>query len=69
MHVLNLPALYDGRWQPLWWAGPVTFTFALPLAYLRERTGGVLAPALLHAWPQGLAFAIRALSQPGIGPL
>jgi len=61
MHVLNLPALYEGHWAPLWWAGPVTFCLALPFAYLRERTGSVVAPALLHAFPQAIVFAIRTM--------
>jgi membrane protease YdiL (CAAX protease family) len=62
MHVLNLPALFEGHWHPNWWAGPVTFCLALPFAYLRERTGGVIAPAMLHAFPQAIAFAIRSMA-------
>ena len=61
-HVANPYALFQGRWQPNWWAGPITFGLALPLAYLRERTGGVLAPAVLHALPQSIARAIAAMS-------
>jgi membrane protease YdiL (CAAX protease family) len=64
MHVLNLSALLDGRWSPNWWAGPVMFCLALPFAYLRERTGGVLAPAMLHAFPQAIAFAVRSMARP-----
>ncbi len=37
------------------------FCSALPFAYLRERTGGVIAPALLHAYPQAIVFVIRGL--------
>lgn len=61
MHVVNLPALFEGQWHPMWWAGPVTFCLSLPFAYLRERTGGVLAPALLHSLPQAITFAIRSM--------
>jgi membrane protease YdiL (CAAX protease family) len=61
MHVLSVPALLGGHWYPNWWAGPVTFCFALPFAYLRERTGGVVAPALLHGFPQAITFAIRSV--------
>lgn len=61
MHVLNLPALLDGHWYPNWWAGPVTFCLALPFAYLRERTGAVIVPAMLHAFPQAVTFAIRSM--------
>ena len=60
-HVINEPALFAGYWRPNWWAGPAMFCLALPLAYLRERTGGVLAPAILHCWPQSIAFVLRTL--------
>jgi membrane protease YdiL (CAAX protease family) len=63
MHVLNLPALFEGQWNPNWWAGPAMFCLALPFAYLRERTGGVIAPAMLHAFPQAIAFAIRSMNR------
>jgi membrane protease YdiL (CAAX protease family) len=63
MHILNLPALFQLQWHPNWWAGPVMFCLALPFAYLRERTGGVLAPALLHAYPQAIVFAIRSMAR------
>lgn len=62
VHVVNVYALYSGQWQPVWMAGPVIFCLALPLAFLRERTGGVLAPALLHALPQAIAFAVRTMA-------
>ena len=61
MHVVNLPALSDGRWYPLWAAGAAMFCLGLPLAFLRERTGGILAPALLHAFPQSIAYAVTAI--------
>jgi membrane protease YdiL (CAAX protease family) len=61
-HVVNPYALFAGQWHPVWFAGPAMFCLALPFAFLRERTGGVLAPALLHAWPQAIVFAVRTLS-------
>jgi membrane protease YdiL (CAAX protease family) len=61
MHSLNLPALLEGHWYPKWWAGPVMFCLALPFAYLRERTGAVVVPALLHAFPQAITFAVRSM--------
>jgi uncharacterized protein len=64
MHVLNVPALFEGRWNPDWWAGPVMFCLALPFAYLRERTGAVLPPAVLHAFPQAITFVIRSIARP-----
>ena len=47
-HVANPYALFAGQWHPVWWAGPTAFCFALPFAFLRERTGGVLARALSY---------------------
>jgi membrane protease YdiL (CAAX protease family) len=61
LHAVNPYALFAGQWHPIWLAAPITFCGALPFAFLRERTGGVLAPGLLHAWPQGIAFAIKAV--------
>jgi len=60
-HVVNPYALLAGQWHPVWFAGPPMFCLALPFAFLRERTGGVLASALLHAWPQAIV-SVRTLS-------
>jgi len=60
-HAVNPYARFAGRWHPNWLASPTLFGAALPFAFLRERTGLVLSPGLLHAWPQGIAFAIKAV--------
>lgn len=57
-HVVNLPALFAFRWEPLWVLAAPTLAWGAALGYLRERTEGVLAPALAHGVPQGIAFAI-----------
>ena len=41
---------------PEWWWGFWTVFAALPLSYVREKTGSILAPTILHGLPQGLMF-------------
>lgn len=60
-HVLNLPRLYAGSFEPLWWKGIPTFAWGLFFGYVREKTGGLIAPAILHGVPQGLAWAFLGL--------
>ena len=57
-HVVNLPALFALRWEPLWVLAVPTFAWGAALGYLRERTDGLLAPILAHGVPQGIAFAV-----------
>lgn len=57
-HVLNLPQLFAGRIEPLWFAAAPTFAWGLAFGYLRERTGSLLPPAVVHGVPQGLAWAV-----------
>ncbi len=57
MHVLDLPALARGTVDLRWWRGLDTFCWGLVLGFVRERTGTVVAPALLHGLPQGIAWA------------
>lgn len=49
--------LNDGQ-APLWTAVADTFVLAMVLAYLRERTGGLWAPIILHVMKNGLAFVL-----------
>lgn len=44
---------------PLWIAGINTFLLSLVLVYLRERTGALYAPMLLHATNNLIAFGIH----------
>lgn len=58
MHILNLGSLVSGHWQPAPWWGLWTFFAGLVLGFVREKSGGILAPVLLHGLPQALAEAV-----------
>jgi membrane protease YdiL (CAAX protease family) len=57
MHVLNVGSLALGRWQITWWWGLWTFFAAFVSGYIREKTGSIVAPAILHGLPQALFAA------------
>ena len=61
MHVLNLGGLSGGAWQPEWWWGFWTFFGGLVLGFVREKTGSIVAPTILHGLPQAIAYAILGL--------
>jgi len=61
MHVLNLTSLYRGQWDPQFAWGLWTFFGGLMFGFLRERTGSVLAPAILHGFPQAVAYPFLGL--------
>ena len=56
MHVINLASLYRGQvdLQLVW--GLWTFFGGLVFSFVREKTGGVLAPTILHRFPQAMAY-------------
>jgi membrane protease YdiL (CAAX protease family) len=56
--VLNLPELYAGRLDPAWGAGVAAGAWGLFFGYLREWSGSIVAPALVHGVPQGIATAV-----------
>jgi hypothetical protein len=56
-HVLNLPSLFAGNLDLRWLFGFETFFGGLVLGFVREKTGSIVAPALLHGLPQGIAYA------------
>ncbi len=58
MHIHNLGSLVSGHWQPAPWWGLWTFFAGLVLGFVREKSGGILAPVLLHGLPQALAEAV-----------
>jgi len=58
MHVLNLGGLAGGRWRLAWWWGFWTFFGGLVFGFVREKTGSIVAPMLLHGLPQAIAYAI-----------
>ncbi len=55
MHVLNSGSFISGSWQPLPWWGFWTFFAGLVLAFVREKTGSIAAPTILHGLPQAIA--------------
>lgn len=57
MHVLNLGSLVGGRWQLSWWWGFWTFFSGLVLGFVREKSGSIIAPTILHGLPQAIASA------------
>jgi membrane protease YdiL (CAAX protease family) len=61
MHVLNLGGLVRGAWQPEWWWGFWTFFGGLVLGFVREKTGSIVAPTILHGLPQAIAYSILGL--------
>ena len=61
MHILNLGSLIDGNWQLTPWWGLWTFFGGLVSGFVREKTGSIVAPTLLHGLPQGIAYAFLGL--------
>lgn len=57
MHVLNLASLIAGNWQPEFWWGFWTFFGGLALSFVREKTGSIAAPTILHGLPQAIFAA------------
>jgi uncharacterized protein len=58
MHVLNTGSLISGVWKPELWWGLWTFFVGLVNGFVREKTGSIVAPAILHGLPQGIASAL-----------
>jgi uncharacterized protein len=61
MHVINLWGLISQQWHLTPWWGLWTFSTGLVLAFVREKTGSIFAPTLLHGLPQGIAYAFLGL--------
>ncbi len=61
MHVLNTGSLIAGHWQLTPWWGLWTFFAGLVNGFVREKTGNIAAPAILHGLPQGIASAFLGL--------
>lgn len=57
-HVLNIYSLIMGNWQWTPWWGLWTFFAGLVNGFVREKTGSIVAPTILHGLPQGIAYAI-----------
>lgn len=61
MHVLNIGSLVSGHWKLEWWWGLWTFFGGLVVGFVREKTGSIVAPTILHGLPQAIAYAILGL--------
>jgi membrane protease YdiL (CAAX protease family) len=61
MHFLNLGSLVMGNWQLTPWWGLWTFFGGLVNGLVREKTGSIVAPTILHGLPQGIAYAFLGL--------
>jgi uncharacterized protein len=61
MHFLNLTSLYKGQADFQVWWGLWTFFGSLTFSFVREKTGSVLAPAILHGFPQAIAYPLLGL--------
>jgi len=61
IHVLNIGNLASGDWKLEWWWGFCTFFAGLVFGFVREKTGSVIAPAILHGLPQAIAYAVLGL--------
>lgn len=57
-HLLNLPELFAGNLAPDWRGGLTSAAWGLFFGYLREWSGSIVAPALVHGLPQGIASAL-----------
>ena len=57
-HLLNLPELYAGHLALDWGAGVSTAAWGLFFGYLREWSGSVVAPAMVHGIPQEIAVMV-----------
>jgi hypothetical protein len=58
MHVLNTGSAIMGDWQIEWWWGLWTFFAGLVLGFVREKTGSIAAPTIIHGLPQALGAAL-----------
>ncbi len=55
-HVLNGLDLSTGAFNPQWGWGLWTFFSGLVFSYIREKTGSIVAPAIVHGLPQALVY-------------
>ena len=60
-HVLNPLNPFLGKFGLTWWWGFWTFFVGLVFGFIREKTGSVVAPAILHGLPQAIAYALLGL--------
>lgn len=58
MHVINLASVIAGNWQPEFWWGFWTFFGGWAFSFVREKTGSIAAPTILHGLPQALVSVL-----------
>jgi uncharacterized protein len=61
MHILNPFNPFVGAYDLIWWWGFWTFFSGLVYGFIREKTGSVAAPAILHGLPQAIAYTFLGL--------
>ncbi len=61
MHFLNTASVIKGTWQPMPWWAFWTFFAGLVSAFVREKTGSIAAPTILHGLPQAIASAFLGI--------
>jgi uncharacterized protein len=61
MHILNLASLIKGAWQLQWWWGFWTFFAGLVNGFVREKTGSIVAPTIIHGLPQAIYTAFTGV--------
>lgn len=62
MHFLNLGSLtIKGDWQLTPWWGLWTFFAGFTGGFVREKTGSIVAPTLIHGLPQAIASAFLGI--------
>ena len=61
MHVLNIGSFVTGHWQLALWWGVWNIAAGLVLGIVREKTGSIIASAILHGLPQAIAYAFLGL--------
>lgn len=61
MHVLNVGSLINGHWEFEPWWGVGTVFSGLVLGFVREKTGSIVAPAILHGLPQAIAYSLLGM--------
>jgi membrane protease YdiL (CAAX protease family) len=60
-HVLYIYSLIMGNWHLTPWWGLWTFFAGLVLGFVREKTGSIVAPTILHGLPQAIAAAFLGI--------
>jgi uncharacterized protein len=56
LHIMNGLDYHTGQFIPQWWWGLWTFFGGFVFSYLRQKTGSIIAPGLVHGLPQALVY-------------